>query len=197
MAAKEQPKAKEAEPEKDEVVEEKKQEPKKEPTKIEDVSHFQLQIVAESQVRYDEFCGFGVREAGNTWIRLVAPDNTTQSWGYFPSQLEQARAAPTAGHVLDPSHTGYMPDRVRSYEIDAAKAALVQTVAERKFNQPGQYDILTNNCASFVQEMAEAAGVPVSIDEILLPNQKAVLSQLVQIRKQTKPDKTVTPDAEQ
>ena len=36
----------------------------------------------------------------------------------------------------------------------------------------------------------------VTIDDILLPNQKAVLSQLVEIRKQTKPEKTVTPDAE-
>ena len=43
--------------------------------------------------------------------------------------------APTPGQVLDPSRTGYMPDRVRSFEIDAS-AGKVSPLLRRPVTSP-------------------------------------------------------------
>ena len=187
MAEKEQPKQ-------EEVVEEKKAEPE---PKIEEAPRFQLQVVSESHVLYDEYCGFGAHEGGNTWIRLVGPDNSAQSWGYFPGSQTDVPAGPTTGNVLDPSHTGYQPDQVRTFELDQEKATAVIARAEQKRTQPGEYDVLGNNCATFVQDVALAGGVPVSLEEILLPNQKAVLLHMAQLRVQSAAGKEVEAESEE
>ena len=143
---------------------------------------FQLQLVSESHVHYNEVCGFGPYQGGNTWVKLIGPEGVAQSWGYFPMQHEEVPLKPSQGHIVDPSTTGYMADQIRSFEIDASKATAVASLAEQKRAQPGEYDVLENNCADFVMEVAEVAGVTVSLSEILLPNQKALLQRMAQLR---------------
>jgi hypothetical protein len=137
--------------------------------KVQEKPKYKLQILADHEARWSESEHWKNVQVGHAWVRLVNPIGLAESWGYWPAE-EVPVSAPWAsvrGEVRHPDHA-HMPagqsltdvDHA-SFEIDQAAADRLMKAASNRVTDPGMYNLLNHNCASFAAEMAKAAGVDV------------------------------------
>ena len=138
----------------------------KPPEADDDAGTYRFQILADREARWTESRYFKDFAIGHSWVRLIDPAGSVDSWGYWPD-LEGGFGVDTSapwksipGRVRHPD-TSHSPNAMLSYDIDAKAAKKVATHGNDKHSSPGMYNLFTYNCTTFACDMAKEAGVPV------------------------------------
>ncbi len=125
---------------------------------------WKLQVLADREARWSESRYWRDFAIGHAWIRVIAPEGSYDSWGYWPDLWSGYGVDPKApwksvpGKVLHPDEQ-HVANAQHTYEIDAEKAQKVTKAANAKESSPGMYNLFSYNCTTFAIEMARAAGV--------------------------------------
>jgi len=127
---------------------------------------WKFQLLVDREAKWSESRYWKEFAIGHAWIRVLGPDNTHDSWGYWPD-LE-------GGHAVDPSapwksipgkvrhpDDAHSPNAMQTTPITEDVAGKVRDAANAKEGSPGNYNLFTYNCTTFAAQMAKIAGAPV------------------------------------
>jgi hypothetical protein len=117
---------------------------------------YKFQVLVDGDVHLQSL------KVGHAWVRLIAPDNHVQSWGFWPKDNLNIFTALLnhPGQVRSPDIT-HSPTALDEHEIDGAAAERMQKAAADRKAAPGDYNLLHRNCVHFSSDMCAAAGVSI------------------------------------
>ena len=150
---------------------------------------FKFQLLADKEADFLDRSFIRDFRIGHAWIRLLDPEGSYNSWGYWPdiagghavNPMQPWKSVPGKVRSPDDSHS---PTAMHTYEVDHAAAERVQKAAAHKMASPGQYNLLTYNCVDFAAEMAHAAGVSAPSHATLgIANPNALFAGLTALNK--------------
>lgn len=157
--------------------------------KTEEPPKYRFQILADRDARWSESEEWKDIEVGHAWVRLIDPVGAVDSWGFWPAESVPISAPWTSVHGEikhpDEGHQahGKAPHELEqvTHEIDQTSAQRVLRTAHARETEPGMYNLFNYNCASFAEEMAKAAGVPVPTDTLAtIANPSVLYASLAQ-----------------
>jgi hypothetical protein len=127
---------------------------------------YKFQLLADREATWGESRYWSTFAIGHSWIRLLKPDGSHDSWGYWPDIWGGHAVNPSRpwqsvqGKVLHPDEQ-HSPNALQTTAISEEQAKKVEDAANAKEASPGMYNLFTYNCTTFAADMARLAGAPV------------------------------------